>query len=437
MQRKQQDFLRVPANSANENWVIADVHGMIDELRIALAHAKPGDGFFIGGDLGDRGTDSEAVIDLILEAQANPQKFPKIYIAFGNHEEAALKSIASLEQLYQAIHLKFRAESVIKVMCNNIPRRTMYHHQLGGEWLTNLFLREIKNSLITIQNDRVSYADNSKVKAIKNLFSSLPHFIELEGEDGFRIVHGDISCNEKELRQRLQSGVGFFDTEKHYANHARVLGIDEHLMIYDDNKIGTEKLTYCGHDVIFQRESAIRSRSNSVNLDFGCFLSKTLLLVNDTQKKVFACSVVPNLEYSRELFKFCAEITEHLHAQPMLRFLKKITDQLTQHTFKLNWGGKNVSKLGYFSGSGALIMEKIRSVLQRGTLSFDNYKQLLDYIQNELTHKTVTTPSISLFGIGEFAGRDQTTVDLYMQILNDVRNELARIESRSAYKQTI
>lgn len=71
-------------------FALGDIHGCLEPLRTVLAHIKPcsDDTFIILGDLIDRGSNSKAVIDCVLQLQQQCD----VRCILGNHEEMLLNA---------------------------------------------------------------------------------------------------------------------------------------------------------------------------------------------------------------------------------------------------------------------------------------------------------------------------------------------------------
>lgn len=75
----------------HKRWVIPDIHGYAQTLKSLLAQIRPAldDHLIFVGDYIDRGPNSKAVIDFIMDLQ---EKGQKLTLLMGNHEEYLLRN---------------------------------------------------------------------------------------------------------------------------------------------------------------------------------------------------------------------------------------------------------------------------------------------------------------------------------------------------------
>lgn len=101
-------------------YVIPDIHGLIKTFRALLEKIRfsMGDQLFLLGDYIDRGPDSGAVLDLIMDLQ---KKHFQVYPIKGNHEEMLLETILD-EKRFLIHHLKIN-DSLNMLEDDEIPHR--------------------------------------------------------------------------------------------------------------------------------------------------------------------------------------------------------------------------------------------------------------------------------------------------------------------------
>lgn len=112
--------------------------------------------------------------------------------------------------------------------------------------------------------------------------------------------------------------------------------------------------------------------------------------------------------------------------------LMKILVKLQDHKYVLHGGGEKVAGKVY-SKSAALILRKIFDYFKQ-TPSVDKCNEVLKYTDEQLKFKTEATRGCCFFGLG---GRDQTTAQLYKEIIAEQKNLLSVAEECIAPKSPI
>lgn len=99
-------------------FAIADIHGRIQELEALLEYLpiSSSDSLVFLGDYIDRGPDSRAVIDKLIELQSN---HPRNYFLKGNHEEMAISSRGKDHLVKQ--WMKFGGDRTLQSYQDGIP----------------------------------------------------------------------------------------------------------------------------------------------------------------------------------------------------------------------------------------------------------------------------------------------------------------------------
>lgn len=304
------DIVVVPPLPDNKKtYIIGDVHGSEKCLEKILNDLlKEDNRLFIVGDLADRGENSRKVIKLVL----HPDFKNKIYVTRGNHEDMALKHIEELEKrvkdIYacQEINTHRKLDDVLDAL--SLTQPVLHHLQNGGEWLHQLFLEEcgysvschefsmpgddsiflfrenkiIGNRKISMEGDKVIYAADSKIKQIKEFFSSLPYIIHVPAsasKHAFNIVHADLPFEEDELLNRLKTkNYMLTKQEKVFATWAREGE-------FRNKSSAKNMVTYCGHSIVVNKSArAVRFESNTINLDVKTYASGVALVVEHEVK---------------------------------------------------------------------------------------------------------------------------------------------------------
>lgn len=205
---QQLDIRVIPPKPNGHDKVIGDLHGNSDCLKAVLDSLEPDDRLFIVGDLTDRGEDNVGVINLI-----NNNK-DRIFVIRGNHESLCLKAISGLEKMAakkpkglagtnnnaakdakNAISKKLKGKKhkeaktkFTKQYGSKGSKDVLSHVRNGGDWLVELFQKELRENKIRIgdidesTNERtITYSANSEVKKIKEFMENLPYIIHVPG----------------------------------------------------------------------------------------------------------------------------------------------------------------------------------------------------------------------------------------------------------------
>lgn len=286
------DIIVLEPNVTGNDYVLGDIHGYKNTLEKVTKILKNSDRLFIVGDLTDRGAHNIEVIEMLAKLKANPNG-PKIFVTTGNHEVFCLNTIAALENIFvqvkndQSIFEDHTLDFLVeKVALDNDEVRTHSMDGNGGKWLQKLFLDEIGNKKIFIQDDVCCYAENSKISLIKTFLKCLPYIIRVNGGNGrmaFNVVHADMPINDNELLRRIRIKYPFLTfLEKDYAIWARV---DDY---FDFGQNPYSTLTYVGHCIVVYDHPSTRPNTNTLNLDFGNYATKVAFMVDHTNRQTFA-----------------------------------------------------------------------------------------------------------------------------------------------------
>lgn len=200
----------------------------------------------------------------------------------------------------------------------------------GGKWLVSLYLNEIMNGRIRLENGKVYFNDDSRIRMVRDFFDLLPYVTHVKNgpEDAntgnkdrgaFNIVHADMPVSDEELQIRIMAGLGFNDDELLHATWARE--------VRDENKASVltplanrgrhehSDIAYCGHSIVKHHSQLIRNSSNTVDIDIGSYESDFALLVNHSRHHAM---LIPGASSNMSkipsaLQKLPALVMQHLH----------------------------------------------------------------------------------------------------------------------------
>lgn len=144
---------RFTKNRLGKDYVCADIHGNRTALEEALQRVNFNskvDRLFVMGDLIDRGSDNQYILDFFKNPFANSTR--------GNHED----------MLLNRIHVYFNGVTDV-----SYKHAVEGHEENGGRWFSDI--------------------EENKMLDIRNQLLSLPFAIELEAETGaIGLVHGEV-----------------------------------------------------------------------------------------------------------------------------------------------------------------------------------------------------------------------------------------------------
>ncbi|MHB8365520.1 MAG: metallophosphoesterase [Acidithiobacillus sp.] len=127
-------IIRHEANTAGRDFIVGDLHGCVEYLRILMRHVQfdeSADRLFSVGDLVDRGPDSPGALELLKQPHAGVQ--PWFYPVMGNHDAMLLAVLMEYAGLWPELSAvdRARAEVYASAFFGN-----------GGKWLLKSFLRD-------------------------------------------------------------------------------------------------------------------------------------------------------------------------------------------------------------------------------------------------------------------------------------------------------
>lgn len=333
------DIIILEPNLKGNDYILGDIHGYKNTLEKVINILTPADRLFIVGDLTDRGPDNVEVIEMLAKLKANPNG-PKIFVTTGNHEQFCINTIVSMETIFeevkkeqaieeakrqarektkqleqaidevieeakkelaidetkkqQAIEEPKNEQAILDETLRLVKKAALEDEDVlihsqdgnGGKWLQQLFLDEIANKKIFIENETTCYTKDSKIHLIERFLSPLPFIIRVKGGANrlaFNVVHADMPINDEELLRRINLKKPFLTpAEKEYATWARE---DEYLYA---GKHPYSTLTYVGHSIVIFDSPSVREKTNTINLDFGNYTCKVSCLANHTTHQTFA-----------------------------------------------------------------------------------------------------------------------------------------------------
>ena len=273
------DIVKYQRNSSGNDYIVGDIHGSNTAFDSVLKTLGDEDRLFLVGDLTDRGPDSIAIIDMII-AKNEGKVPPMIYAVKGNHEE----------MLLDAINVLLDKDN------SNLDKLLTFLYN-GGEWIfkneedklkiksfiepefDKSGLKSYVESLIAKEN---SY-DLSVLTRIKEFIEPLPYIIrvgESKQENPFIVCHADLPFNDNVLDAMIFIGADLDDEQKNYLVWARQNNFGN----YGRNSNSIR--TYVGHNILEYVNDAVRSTTNTINLDFGAYDTGSLVVVNHTSPQV-------------------------------------------------------------------------------------------------------------------------------------------------------
>jgi serine/threonine protein phosphatase 1 len=253
------DIEILPGNTQGSDYLIGDVHGAKSLFKSLINKLGEQDRLMIVGDLTDRGEDSAAVLDTIIEIN---QKTPgKINAIRGNHEDILLEYLEARLLMHERSE---RNEATTEAEQLRFQTLVAYYRQNGGSWI--------------IDNDTISI---EKLKSYRDYIASLPYIIHVDDKNPYHMVHADMPFSDAELAEKIKQGRLTLSAEEiKYATWARTQKND--VMINDRGRTSSSIPVYCGHTIL----EGMRIASNSINLDVGSFMTDYMMIVNHTKQTV-------------------------------------------------------------------------------------------------------------------------------------------------------
>lgn len=359
-------ILRMSENHHGHDFVIGDLHGSLTPLEEACSYLEnTNDRLIITGDLLDRGTENLELVEFIINYNNNDDMPGRIYSVCGNHEFMSLNTIAACEnimrqnpgalakidftkcdntRLYQDMcetasiiiqsHADRDMDSEIKQLCGHC------HPTNGGAWLVNLFHTEQEIGLIGLdENKHIIYADNSKIKLIRDFISSLPIIIHVDGEHAYHVVHASMPVSDIKLEQLMRDNLGLTENEVDYAIWARPGNRDN--PVVDVGRERASIIAFVGHTVIDQNNisECIDDKTNTVYLDCGTYFTNVSIVANPINNKcMFTKSVEglisnPEFEY---LSSMVEQVEQHLCTQKRLNIMRAQAAKALDQQYKFH-----------------------------------------------------------------------------------------------------
>jgi serine/threonine protein phosphatase 1 len=209
-----------------EHWVIPDIHGCINTLRGLIEDMiKPSkhDWLYFLGDYIDRGPDSKAVIDYLMNLQYEDYN---IRTLLGNHEDYLIKSYEEEINLKSLFGIKYK---------NRKKKEWLFH---GG-----------KETMASFQCEDLKDFPQEYLEWMKNL----EYYIELEN---YFLVHAGFNFNTDDPFQDKESMLWVRDYE------------------IDSSKIKNKRIIH-GHVPVSLEfiDISIKNKSYKfIDLDNGCYM---------------------------------------------------------------------------------------------------------------------------------------------------------------------
>jgi hypothetical protein len=246
------DILKLEENLLGDDHFTTDLHGCFTQFRMVVEELAVHDRILCGGDMIDKGPNSTAILDLMIETnerRARQGLSQQIYCVRGNHED----------MLYNHLDVLLNPDNY---SWEDRTRIANEHIKNRGDWILKV-------------------EDKAKLRQYYDLVASFPYMILVTGKVPFLVVHTGRRLTYQQILDRIAQGGLLEPHEKFYSMWARKEGpesfLEEHLMA-----ASTELITYCGHTPL----GGIRLRLLHINLDFGTYKTGVLCVVNHTQKKI-------------------------------------------------------------------------------------------------------------------------------------------------------
>jgi hypothetical protein len=252
------DIMILKVNTQGSDYIIGDVHGAIKAFTSLVNSLGEHDRLMLVGDLTDRGENSEAVLDMVIEA--NKKSPGKINVVRGNHEDMLLEY---LEERIEYLENSESGESASNQgeVINRWTEISRKYEDFGGGWLIN-------NNNISIE----------KLRSYRDYLNSLPYIMYVDDENPYYIVHADMPLNDADFAKRIQENRGLRGREIEHATCMR----PDSIIIANVGRTEDSTPAYCGHTIL----AGMRASSNSINLDIGSFYTGCLMVVNHQKKTV-------------------------------------------------------------------------------------------------------------------------------------------------------
>jgi hypothetical protein len=325
------DIQIVAENKQGCDWLVGDIHGMVDVFKLIIAKLGPNDRLFIVGDLVDRGPGSLEVLQMIQAINAQ-QVTPKIYVVRGNHEEGFLAFYSS----YKANSKAKEQLQEAKIQLENIKEEVSQCDSLSARQALDVCTQKYNEAVLFLKDANQSYAEDfhflralennwavektsdgsfnlmlapSKMAEIAALLSSFPYIIRVEGDKPFNVVHAHMPISQNTLLNRIARGNLYLTMEEMgtATDTKKDFPLGSH---------STDAPTYSGH-IVF---GGLRADTNHINLDMGTFVTGMACLVNH-QRKTAELVGVPALAetkysapYPHGFMKECAAVKNTIAA---------------------------------------------------------------------------------------------------------------------------
>lgn len=321
-------------------FVIGDVHGSVDTLKIVLGKLNSNDKLVIVGDLIDRGVSLETrlsasadVLDLIIEnnKQAENKQAPYIYSIKGNHEDDVLGFISLLQYfktgqekssdvvmppLYIEMLVAFIGNGGGWIFNNPVHREAF----IAYSQLNKSIRDKHKTRIIELLNESLGHPDTliNNINEYQTLLNGLPYIIKIEDElNSAWVAHADLPFTDTELSTKIAQNQPLTKNEIIHLTTAREGQ-------FSQKRSENTMPVYCGHSPIgLIGTAAVRQATNHINLDSAAYCYSATLLINHTLAKAEVVSA-PATPYTgapayiahlKFLDKSKNEIEHHLQTQ--------------------------------------------------------------------------------------------------------------------------
>ena len=351
------DIVQIQQNFSGKDYVIGDLHGSAGLLSVLTSNLASQDRLFICGDLFDRGEDSLQVYKIIRDINASCFPKKQIFAVRGNHEDDLLK-IYYLSKKLRDTKNDFDCVDTIKLIAKFIKN--------GGEWIfqseyflsrINL-LRKLKNEVNSQDPALINYFEEI-ISLFKNPASFIPEFDEIteyllslpyiivcgdisnkiSQQQAFIICHADMPFSDCTLRSRLSTN-RLTESEISYCTLARPAELrkkaaHDATTIKETNhpRDAHSVLAFCGHTTYLHGGQAIRSYSNTVNLDSCAYAENIMPCVCVTESYVI--SVITHDTKRSRLNPNLEQQLDELERFLETRRNKKLQEEKQRHALRL------------------------------------------------------------------------------------------------------
>ena len=203
--------LFIPKSTQGTRWVIADIHGCVKTFRHLVEEviqlSKP-DQLFLLGDYIDKGPDSGAVIDLIIELQKNDYQ---IFTLRGNHEDLLLKSYKEYTPQFFRAYLRIQK-------CKGVLGEDQLIRAHYLEFMRNLpYYFELDDFLLV--HAGFDFSRENPFEDFQSMLWSSTIETESEFLNGKKIIHGHTATPLSQISKAISSKASVIPLDNGCVHH--------------------------------------------------------------------------------------------------------------------------------------------------------------------------------------------------------------------------